>query len=98
MYTYLMGGYKENGAIPFPVVSGEGMRGNGHKLKYRIVNFNTRKSFFTVRLVEYWQRLSGGVLESPSVLVSAGIELIFFLVAGTVLCFGFSVRITLITG
>ena len=31
------------------------------------------------------------------VLVSAGIELIFFLVAGTVLCFGFSVRIMLIT-
>ena len=32
----------------------------------------------------------------PLVLVSAGIELIFFLVAGTVLCFGFSVRIMLI--
>ena len=31
------------------------------------------------------------------VLASAGIELIVFLVAGTVLCFGFSVRITLIT-
>ena len=31
------------------------------------------------------------------VLVSAGIELILFLVAGTVLCFGFSVRIMLIT-
>ena len=30
------------------------------------------------------------------VLVSAGIELILFLVAGTVLCFGFSVRIMLI--
>ena len=33
----------------------------------------------------------------PGVLVSAGIELIFFLVAGTVLGFGFSVRIVLIT-
>ena len=32
-----------------------------------------------------------------TVLVSAGRELIFFLVAGTVLCFGFSVRIMLIT-
>ena len=29
--------------------------------------------------------------------VSAGIELIFFLVAGAVLCFGFGVRIMLIT-
>ena len=32
-----------------------------------------------------------------AVLVLAGIELILFLVAGTVLCFGFSVRIMLIT-
>ena len=32
-----------------------------------------------------------------TVLVSAGIEIIFFLVAVTVLCFGFSVRILLIT-
>ena len=31
------------------------------------------------------------------VLVSAGTELTFFLVAGTVLCFGFSVRMMLIT-
>ena len=33
----------------------------------------------------------------PHVLVSARIELIFFLVAGTVLCFGFSRKIMLIT-
>lgn len=32
-----------------------------------------------------------------SVLISAGIELIFILLAGTVPCFGFSVRIVLIT-
>ena len=37
------------------------------------------------------------VQEREGVLVSAGIELIIFLVAGTVLCFGFSVRILLIT-
>lgn len=30
-------------------------------------------------------------------LVLAGVEIIFLLVAGTVLCFGFSMRITLIT-
>ena len=35
--------------------------------------------------------------KSLVVLVSAGIELIFFLVAGMMLCFGFSKRITLIT-
>ena len=33
----------------------------------------------------------------PYVLVSAGIELIFFLVAGIVLCLGSSMRIMLIT-
>ena len=33
----------------------------------------------------------------PAVLVLSGTELIFFLVAGTVLCFGFSVRMMLIT-
>lgn len=33
----------------------------------------------------------------PCVLVSAGIELIFFLLAGAVQCFGFSMRIMLVT-
>ena len=37
--------------------------------------------------------LRAGKYLMPVVLVSAGIELIFFLVGGTVLCFGFSVRI-----
>ena len=40
--------------------------------------------------------MSDKFLASIAVLVSAGIELIFFLVAGTA-CFGFSVRIMLIT-
>ena len=39
----------------------------------------------------------GGQKPNTTVLVSAGIELIFFLVAGSALCFGFSVRIMLIT-
>jgi len=37
------------------------------------------------------------ILQFPGVLVLAGIELIFFLVAGIVLCFGFRKRIMLIT-
>ena len=52
-----------------------------------------------------WWWLIGNVSESVNgiekgvdiVPVSVGIKLIFFLVAGTVLCFGFSVRILLIT-
>jgi len=35
--------------------------------------------------------------QHTSVLVSAGIESIFFLVVGIVLCFGYSMRIMLIT-
>ena len=37
------------------------------------------------------------VKSCTGVLVLAGIELIFFLVAGAVLCFGFSVSMMLIT-
>ena len=44
---------------------------------------------------EHMMRLGRAVQDT--VLVLAGTELILFLVAGTVLCFGFSVRITLIT-
>ena len=48
---------------------------------------------------EYWKGTpsASSCIKYIVVLVSAGIELIFFLVAGTVLCFGFSVRIMLIT-
>ena len=44
-----------------------------------------------------WQHLANTCVECQCVLVSAGTELTFFLVAGTVLCFGFSVRMMLIT-
>ena len=44
-------------------------------------------------LSSFYDILTGKV----GVLVSAGTELTFFLVAGTVLCFGFSVRMMLIT-
>lgn len=53
---YLIVGNKENGAIAFPVVSSEGMKGNGHVMRCGIVHFNTRTCwvfFFTVKLVEY---------------------------------------------
>ena len=43
------------------------------------------------------QETSGMSQKHLNVLVSAGTELIFFFIASTVLCFGFSARIMLIT-
>jgi len=38
------------------VVSSE-TRGKGHILKYRKFHWNTRKNFFTVKVVKQWHRL-----------------------------------------
>ncbi|KFV74836.1 hypothetical protein N308_06981, partial [Struthio camelus australis] len=39
---------------------------NGHKLKYKKFHSNIRKSFFTVRVVEHWNRLPKEVAQSLS--------------------------------
>ena len=42
-------------------------RGNGHKRKHRKFRLNVRKNFFTLKLMESWNRLPREVVESPSV-------------------------------
>jgi len=69
-YKYLQGGCQEDGARFFSVVPSNRTRGNGHKLKQSKFQLNMRKSFFTLRVTEHWNRLPREVVESPSLKIS----------------------------
>jgi len=65
-YKYLKGGCQEDGARLFSVVPSDRTRGNGHKLKHRELQLNMGRNFFTLRVMEHWNRLLREAVDSPS--------------------------------
>lgn len=50
----------------FSVMPNEKIRGNGHKPHHREFHTSNRKNFFTLRVIEDWNKVLREVLESPS--------------------------------
>ncbi|PKU44659.1 hypothetical protein llap_5048 [Limosa lapponica baueri] len=65
-FQYVKGAYRRDGEGLFIREWSDRTRGNGFKLKEGRFRLDTRKKFFTVRVVRHWNRLSREVMDAPS--------------------------------
>jgi len=67
VYQHLKGGGRQTDeARLFLVVRSDRTRSNGLKIERRRFHTNIQKNFFTVWVMEHWNRLPRGRVESPS--------------------------------
>ena len=65
VYKYLKYGSQGDMANCFSAVCGNSTRGSSHKLEHRMLCTNMQRNFFTVRVMEHWNRLPTGVVDFP---------------------------------
>ncbi|KFV19366.1 hypothetical protein N340_10950, partial [Tauraco erythrolophus] len=66
VFQYLKGAYKKDGERLFRRASCDRTRGNGFKIEGGRFGLDIRKKFFTMRVVEHWNRLPREVVDAPS--------------------------------
>ena len=66
---YLKGAHSKDGEGLFTRVCSDRTRGNGCKLKEGRLRLDIRKKFFTMRVVEHWNRLPREAVAAPSLKV-----------------------------
>jgi len=68
-FQYLKGAYRKDGEGLFTRVCSNRTRGNSFKLKEGRFRLDIRKKFFTMRVVEHWNRLPREAVAAPSLAV-----------------------------